>query len=395
MRHNPLAISYKELSLLLLLASLIWTGCSSGAAQDLPDRCPVTLNVHYGGSGSGGNVSTQWSPDAENILYRFSSLSYPRGWYLASLSTNSTEPLFADSKWKEDLRWAIWSPTEDVVIFTHGGTSPSFNNMTVYRLDVHSRTVIQLLEGVGGGLTLSPDGQQFIFLKGQNWSDQRWYIMNVDGTDERLLTDKSNFLMEMWHPFEPKFLVLLSGDIENQSDNIGILDVDSGYITQLTDTPACEYQPRWAPDGSQIAFISRDQNYDIYIMDADGTNVINLTNTTPQHEIDFSWSPDGRQIVYTRYHATSAREFSQEIYVMNADGSEQRPLTDTSDEHEFGPVWSPDGKQIAFWSTGQVGEGLGSHWWTLNVMNVDGSNRRVLATFGPTTLESDDSYPSP
>ena len=222
--------------------------------------------------------------------------------------------------------------------------------------------------------------------------------MNADGTNVRHMVEISEIRLEMWHPFEQKILGQLSGDgMKDQPENIGVIDASDGTITQLTDTRDCEYHPRWSPDGSQIAFVSTQTNgnRDILVMNADGSNIVNLTNTTPQHEIDFSWSPDGHQIVYTRYHATSPREFSQEIYVMNADGSEQQPLTDTLDEYEFGPVWSPDGKHIAFWSTGGVGQGPDARWWTLNVMNADGSDRRVLATFGPTALESDDSYPAP
>lgn len=383
---KPLAVTVNKLCLLFFLGSLIWTGCAAGIVGDLPDRCPVTLNTY--GHWRGGNVTTQWSPDAESILFSFASLNHPSRWYIASPETGIITPLEAYIRHLQvdnQPQWARWLPTDNAVIFGDGEATYSLNLLT--------DEVARLVE-VESGLW-SPDGQQIVFLKGQNWREWRWHIMSADGTGERLLTDRSDILIEGWHPSEPKILLILSGDRENHPDNIGILDVNGGHITQLTDTEYCEFQPRWSPDGRQIAFTAWDRNRDIYVMDADGDNVVNLTNTTPQHEIDFSWSPDGRQIVYTRYHATGIRAFSQEIYVMNTDGSEQRPLTDTPDEHEFGPVWSPDGKQIAFWSTAQVGEGPGSHQWTLNVMNADGSNRRVLATFGPTTLESDDSYPSP
>lgn len=376
MRHRWLDIAKKELCLLILLASLILAGCTQRTPDEPPDRCPVILNVHYSSGGTGGNVSAQWSPDAANILYRFSSLNHPRAWYIASLNTGSTGPLLADNRWKEDLWWAVWSPTEDVVVFTHGGLS--FNDTTIYSLDVHSDNVTRLVKGGGGVPVWSPDGQQIAFR-----AETGLHLMNADGTNVQPLLSTAQMVAEMWHPSKPEILVLLSGDIENRPDNIGVLDVNSGHIMQLTDTEDCEYHPRWSPDGRQIAFITSDRNRDIYTMDASGGNVINLTKTMPQHEIDFSWSPDGRQIVYTRYHATSTREFSQEIYVMNADGSQQRPLTDTPNEHEFGPVWSPDGQQIAFWSTGQVGEGPDFRWWTLNVMNTDGSDRRTLVMFGP------------
>src|SRR5574341_816208 len=68
----------------------------------------------------------------------------------------------------------------------------------------------------------------------------------------------------------------------------------------------------------QIAFVSdRDGNHEIYLMDADGGNLHNLTGNSA---VDRSpaWSPDGAQIVFV-----SQRDQKVELYVMNPDGQKQ------------------------------------------------------------------------
>ena len=93
--------------------------------------------------------------------------------------------------------------------------------------------------------------------------------------------------------------------------------------------------PAWSPDGSQIAFDSdRDGNYEIYVMNADGSNPHNLSNN-PANDEDPVWSPDGSQIAFD-----TKRGGNNEIYVMNADGSNQHNLSSNpaDDRH---PAWRP------------------------------------------------------
>ena len=96
-------------------------------------------------------------------------------------------------------------------------------------------------------------------------------------------------------------------------------------------------------DGSRIAFFSRrDSNWEIYVMNADGSGETRLT-TNSAHEVDPSWSPDGTRIVFT-----SSRDMNFEIYVMNADGTVQTNLTKYPEAADSRASWSPDGSRIAF-----------------------------------------------
>ena len=101
--------------------------------------------------------------------------------------------------------------------------------------------------------------------------------------------------------------------------------------------------PSWSPDGTKIAFASdRDGNYEIYVMNADGTHQTRLTNNAA-YDMSPAWSPDGTRIAFDtqRDHFPPAEvgigpEF--EIHVMNSDGSGDERLTNNNVEDRF-PDW--------------------------------------------------------
>jgi TolB protein len=160
-----------------------------------------------------------------------------------------------------------------------------------------------------------------------------------------------------------KFLIT---SVRTGETEIFLIDPDTGDAANLTRSPNSEERyPCWSPDGRQVAFTSnRDGTYNLYVMDAEGSNVRQLTDEKdPTVAYMPSWSGDGKQIVFGLH--------GEQPWMagISPDGKNFRILGKGHD-----PCISPDGKKIAF--TYSDGKG-----WCVFVCNADGSNRRQI-TYG-------------
>ena len=149
------------------------------------------------------------------------------------------------------------------------------------------------------------------------------------------------------------------------------MDMNGDNILQLTNHRTTDEYPAFSPDARRIAFNSnRGLSPELYVMDSDGNNVIRLTHDSfPKSRP--SWSPDGKRIAFSSFRLDVG---NSEIYAMDADGANEKNLS----QHEMQdvvPSWSPDGSQIAFVSAHNLGAFDARH---IFVMNTDGMGRRNL-----------------
>ena len=173
------------------------------------------------------------------------------------------------------------------------------------------------------------------------------------------------------------------------STNVYVMEAGGANLQQLTHTPSSsegqDYQSTWAPDGSWLAFTStRTGNREIYRMNADGTNEQQLTTTAANiTDEQPTISPDGTKIAFASYrHYDSARLNDQlDIYVMDADGGNVKRLTEDAAptsptlnmvSESRNPAWSPDGTRIAYEST----RSGNSEIWVINA-DPDGTGEPV------------------
>lgn len=142
------------------------------------------------------------------------------------------------------------------------------------------------------------------------------------------------------------------------------MNEDGSDQINLTNNAAIDTEPAYSPDGQKIIFSSnREGNYDIYRMNQDGSGITRLTTDAADDRVP-SYSPDGSRIVFT-----SQRDGNSEIYTMNADGSNQvRRTTNTLIDNT--PSYSPDGTKIVFVRFNPQAD--------IYTMNADGSNQANL-----------------
>jgi Tol biopolymer transport system component len=207
------------------------------------------------------------------------------------------------------------------------------------------------------------------------------YVMDADGSNRTRLTNNSaKDENPSWSPDGTKIAFQSNRfsrsdqpvDLSNLPSSIYVMDADGSNQIRLTDRAGWDASPSWSPDGSKIAFESNrgdSNNSRIFVMNSDGSNHINLTDG-----MEPSWSPDGSKIAFNWYVNVGGNKERSDIFVIDVDGSNQINLT-TNSYSDWSPSWSPDGSKIAF----EAGVAGGRD---IFVMDADGSNQINLTYTG-------------
>lgn len=158
---------------------------------------------------------------------------------------------------------------------------------------------------------------------------------------------------------------------------IYVMDDDGSNVTLLTDKLNPDF-PSWSPDGKQIVFARWKSLHEpiyreICLMNVDGTHIRQLTG--PQKErVDFpTFSPDGSSILFIKIEKDERpnNENKKSINVLNLGNGE---IVEIANVGANAPQWSPDGKQLVFSSFPRLGKSGGNIW----IMDADGHDLREL-----------------
>ncbi len=239
-----------------------------------------------------------------------------------------------DPDWSPDGSWIVFAGIDDqddgIFIMNRDGTN-----------------VQRVSDGDGDSSepAWSPDGQQIVFVR-QHPGGVHLYIINTDGTGLRQITDLPGRVgAPAWSPDGTR--IAFFSDFEG-NDEIYLLQPDGTGLQRLTNRPAVDAGPVWSPDGERITFTSGaygsmaavdERELGTFTMNADGSNlhrieILNADDNNPR------WSPDGQEIAFVH---------EEEIMVSDSDGNHRRNLT----QHplfDYWPRWSPDGSSILFLS---------------------------------------------
>jgi len=220
---------------------------------------------------------------------------------------------------------------------------------------------------------------------------------------------------------------VVEGSPVNLCEEICSISVDGNDFRRLSDNDLWDLVPNWSADDSQMFFLSFRETLDIFRMDADGGNIVEvydsgfhdsdlhcsdgklvftrnrqilmmneagagLTQVTdppragewgdavlPFGDYDPNLSPDGNRIVFERLVNDETTHGNYNIYLINVDGTEETAITDTGYSQGL-PIWSHSGEQIVF-AVGAIGnEGK----YDIYLMDSDGSeNRNIIPDYFP------------
>jgi Tol biopolymer transport system component len=194
----------------------------------------------------------------------------------------------------------------------------------------------------------SSDGQRVVWTRGDNSTpDSEIWVMNIDGSGKRQLTvnNVSDGGVATWSPDGSKIAFRSSRGSKNllhPNHEIYIMNADGTNQHNVTNHPAEEVLPDWSPDGKKIAFVSdRGGDFAIYTMAPDGSNVQKLTDDS-MYAANPRWSPDGKRILFADgfCHRACKKDNEHDLWVMNADGTNPRQVTNST-VNEVPGDWSP------------------------------------------------------
>ena len=234
--------------------------------------------------------------------------------------------------------------------FSSDGSSVAFlrsmgtEENQIFILDLQNRQVRQLTNGryliEPDSIRWNPDGSGIFFISRQAGPRQLWQVGLMGGKP----TPVSSLPFSMTSFSTDRTGTLLAYTNELIDTRIEVYD-----LSRKTDQPCilnstrAEISPQISPDGSQLVFTSDRTGWgEIFVAQADCTNVRQLTNYKEHGVGSPRWSPDGARIVFDRRNKGES-----DIYSIDLNGAYTVKVGD-SVGHNILPFWSPDGEWIYF-----------------------------------------------
>ena len=204
------------------------------------------------------------------------------------------------------------------------------------------------------------------------------YLIDWDGQNRRLWMDeKTRFSGPPSWSLDGKKAAIVVFTEEDWAYTTYILDLVTGGVTNMTQFFPDGHQltnPRWSPDGKWLVYLGYGPNtptHDLFKLNVATKRLVNITNSPEFSDSQASWSPDGAMLAFDSVRSDpNPDNWETNLYIMDADGSNKIQLTDDHPIENASPVWSPDGKTLAFLSYNRTSPGS----YDLYTIHPDGSN---------------------
>ena len=212
---------------------------------------------------------------------------------------------------------------------------------------------LTVVPGVALGAAWSPDGTKlaYSYVPASDGTDveplAQIHVMNADGTADRVLATEMQASDPIWSPDGRRIAFVGS---EDEIYDVFVMNADGTGMEQLTADPATDFAITWTPDASALLYTSNPNgDHDIVRFDLLTMAATSVT-TGPANDYDPAISPDGSRIAFT---SDRRGENSYDVWLAGIDGSDPTRFTvGTADDvgDSYMPTWSPDGTMIAFTS---------------------------------------------
>src|SRR5262245_51399143 len=227
-----------------------------------------------------------------------------------------------------------FSPDKTHIIFQaeEKGDNPFYQ---IFIQDLASGAFRRVSPGVGKTTCgyFHPNGKKVIFASSHGDPDaKKHYAAEFKLRDEEKQTKKRR--RYVWD-FDPYMDIYES-------------NLDGSGLKALTKTKGYDAEGSYSADGKQIVFCSNrsgEKNLELYIMDADGSNVRQLTRAPGCYNGGPFFSPDGKRVIF---RSDRKKKDHLQLYVINADGTGEKALTDDLNWVQWGPYWYKDSKHIVY-----------------------------------------------
>lgn len=278
-----------------------------------------------------------------------------------------------------------WFPEGQKVAYMSADSSAGFYNWDIYLLDVNRRLAQQVTDGTQYERypAWSPDGQYMVYHSNQRGSYDLYIYDTESGETTSLApsvgSQAYNEAMPQWSP-DGELIAYHSN--ETGAYNLYLTDAEGSFTAQVSYNDLSignAIRIAWSPDGEQVVYAAENIMGGMNLWIADRAELLStnpqnplpgrlLTNSEFENDWFPTWSPDGEQIMFV-----SSRTGDQDIYVIDADGENLRNITHSPTIEETQPTWTPDGRIL--FAAAHNGN------YDLYLMDADGSNVRRL-TFG-------------
>lgn len=271
-----------------------------------------------------------WSPDGQTIAYSGGT----RGWAdktyddIWVVPRDGGQPSRLTGSYEDD--WdPSWSPDSRRLVFDRQDDGYNW----VYVVNADGGGLHRLTANFNYNPVWTPDGRISYV------SNRGFWVMNAGGSRKRLLRRLKPELQAyggtpmVWSP---------DGDVVafTSATALWVMNADGSERRKLSGGPGSARDPVWSPDGKKIAWTKGDGDFEIFVVNRDGSELRNITNNERVQDRDPAWSPNGRAIAFLR--SCGRREAERvKVFAINLDGSGAQRLSSLRiDRWGPGPAWS-------------------------------------------------------